>query len=82
MLIYELDSGDTANWDSLTERQRKKYSHLMKWWAAPVYFIRGYLFKRGFLDGAVGFHFALGKAIYFYQIRLKILEQRRREVDI
>jgi hypothetical protein len=31
--------------------------------------------KKGFLDGAVGFHFALMKAIYFYQIRLKIKVQ-------
>jgi glycosyltransferase involved in cell wall biosynthesis len=61
----------------LTSRQQQKYRHIAKWWAAPVYFIRGYIFKRGFLDGAVGFHFALMKAIYFYQIRLKIREQRR-----
>ena len=40
-----------------------------------MYFIRGYILKGGFLDGAVGFHFALGKAIYFYQIRLKIRER-------
>ncbi|CAA6676786.1 MULTISPECIES: glycosyltransferase family 2 protein [unclassified Lentimonas] len=59
----------------LTPRQQKKYRHLAKWWAAPVYFIRGYVLKGGFLDGAVGFHFALGKAIYFYQIRLKIRER-------
>ena len=31
-----------------------------------------YVFKKGFLDGAVGFHFALHKAIYFYQIRVKV----------
>ena len=59
----------------MTDRQRAKYRHITKWWAAPVYFIRGYIFKRGFLDGAAGFHFALGKAIYFYQIRLKIRER-------
>lgn len=59
----------------LTPRQQAKYRHIAKWWAAPVYFIRGYIFKGGFLDGAVGFHFALGKAIYFYQIRLKIKER-------
>ena len=63
----------------LTPRQQKKYRHLENWWAAPVYFLRGYFLKRGFLDGAAGFHFALGKAIYFYQIRLKIRELRQRQ---
>ena len=71
------ESGSESEaWQGLTPRQRAKYRHLAKWWAAPVYFIRGYIFKGGFLDGAAGFHFALGKAIYFYQIRLKIFETR------
>lgn len=65
----------SAEWEGLTDRQRKKYLNVTKWWAAPVYFLRGYFWKRGFLDGAVGLHFALLKAIYFYQIRLKIKEQ-------
>ncbi len=68
-------SGLSSQVLALTPRQRAKYRHISKWWAAPVYFIRGYIFKGGFLDGAAGFHFALGKAIYFYQIRLKIKEQ-------
>ncbi len=68
----------SAQWRQLTPRQQKKYRHLDKWWAAPVYFLRGYFLKKGFLDGAVGFHFALGKAIYFYQIRLKIREAQQR----
>lgn len=68
-------NSESEEWLGLTPRQRKKYRHLSKWWAAPVYFIRGYILKGGFLDGAVGFHFALGKAIYFYQIRLKIRER-------
>jgi glycosyltransferase involved in cell wall biosynthesis len=66
---------ESEEWQGLTARQQAKYRHIAKWWAAPVYFIRGYIFKGGFLDGAVGFHFALGKAIYFYQIRLKIKER-------
>lgn len=66
----------SAEWNGLTDRQRKKYQNLTKWWAAPVYFLRGYFWKRGFLDGAVGFHFALLKSIYFYQIRLKIKEKQ------
>ena len=73
----QLMAGDSAAgeaWRRLTPRQQSKYRHLAKWWAAPVYFLRGYLGKRGFLDGAAGFHFALMKAVYFYQIRLKIRE--------
>ena len=65
-----------AEWEGLTNRQRKKYRHIAKWWFASVYFIVSFFLKRGFLDGAVGFHFALLKTVYFYQIRLKILEKR------
>jgi glycosyltransferase involved in cell wall biosynthesis len=68
------DCPQSPEWDRLTPRQQKKYRHLAKWWAAPVYFLRGYFLKKGFLDGAVGFHFAWMKAVYFYQIRLKIRE--------
>lgn len=64
-----------AEWLNLTDRQKKKYSNLAKWWFAPAYFGVSYFLKRGFRDGAVGFHFSLLKAIYFYQIRLKIREQ-------
>jgi glycosyltransferase involved in cell wall biosynthesis len=64
-----------AEWEGLTDRQKKKYSNLAKWWLAPAYFCVTYFLKKGFLDGSAGFHFALMKAYYFYQIRLKILEQ-------
>jgi len=64
-----------AEWLNLTDRQKRKYSNLAKWWFAPAYFIVSYFLKKGFRDGAVGFHFCLLKAIYFYQIRLKIREQ-------
>lgn len=63
-------------WDGLTGRQRKKYRNLDKWWWAPAYFIMNYIIKKGFLDGSAGFHFAVMKFFYFYQIRLKILERR------
>ena len=62
------------DWKNLTDRQKRKYRNLAKWWFAPAYFIVSYFFKKGFLDGVVGFHFSLHKAIYFYQIRVKILE--------
>jgi glycosyltransferase involved in cell wall biosynthesis len=64
----------TAEWENLTDRQKKKYGNLAKWWFAPAYFIVSYILKRGFIDGAFGFHFSLLKAVYFHQIRLKILE--------
>jgi glycosyltransferase involved in cell wall biosynthesis len=63
-----------AEWDGLTDRQKKKYANLAKWWFAPAYFVISHFLKKGFLDGAVGLHFSLLKAIYFYQIRLKIAE--------
>lgn len=62
----------------LIPRQRFKYRHLDKWWFAPMYFVIGYFLKRGFLDGAHGFRFALMKRRYFADIRLKIEEARRR----
>jgi len=61
-------------WENLTDRQQEKYRNLAKWWFAPAYFIMSYFLKKGFRDGVVGFHFSLLKAVYFYQIRLKILE--------
>lgn len=63
-----------TEWQGLTARQKKKYRNLGKWWFAPAYFMATYFLKRGFLDGQVGFYFALMKAIYFFQIRLKIRE--------
>ncbi len=70
-------AGASSRAPTLTMRQQRKYRHIAKWWAAPVYFLRGYFLKRGFLDGAAGFHFAFCKAVYFYQIRLKIKEFER-----
>ena len=63
-----------AEYANLTERQKKKYRNLAKWWFAPAYFVVSYFLKKGFLDGALGFHLSLLKAVYFYQIRLKIRE--------
>lgn len=63
-----------AEWEGLTARQKKKYRNLAKWWFAPAYFTLNYFVKFGFRDGITGLHFALLKAIYFYQIRLKIQE--------
>jgi glycosyltransferase involved in cell wall biosynthesis len=64
-------------WENLTDRQKKKYRNLAKWWFAPAYFVVSYFLKKGFRDGALGFHFSLLKAVYFYQIRLKVLEAQK-----
>ena len=69
-----MSNGSSEEWMNLTNRQKMKYRNLAKWWFAPVYFIVSYFLKKGFLDGTVGFHFSLMKAIYFYKIRLKIIE--------
>ncbi|MSR44629.1 MAG: glycosyltransferase family 2 protein [Phycisphaerales bacterium] len=57
-----------------TPEQRAKYGNLTRWWLPPAYFFYSYIYKRGFLDGLVGLAFAKMKAIYFSQIRLKIIE--------
>ncbi|GAA0306416.1 glycosyltransferase family 2 protein [Sphingomonas oligophenolica] len=71
-----LARGDAA-WGALTPRQRTKYRNLARWWFAPAYFLGTYVVRLGFLDGAAGFHHAVLKMIYFYQIRLKIVSDAR-----
>ncbi len=63
-------------WSHFTAVQRKKYRSLARWWLAPAYFVHSYIVKRGFLDGCAGLAFAIMKAIYFFQIRLKIVERQ------
>ena len=57
-----------------TNIQRRKYNNLTRWWLAPAYFLYTFFYKLGFLDGRAGYAFARMKAIYFWQIRLKIAE--------
>ena len=70
--LARLGPKESTDWAALTKRQSFKYSHLPKWWFAPVYFLNTYILKRGFLDGAAGFHYAYYKAWYFHSIRLMI----------
>jgi hypothetical protein len=42
-------------WETLTERQQRKYRNLAKSWLAPAYILEAYILKLGFLDGAAGF---------------------------
>ncbi|WP_448206231.1 glycosyltransferase family 2 protein [Azospirillum sp. sgz302134] len=41
-------------------------------------FLHGYVLKLGFLDGAAGFHHALARAFYYWQVSLKIADAGRR----
>jgi glycosyltransferase involved in cell wall biosynthesis len=58
----------------LTFRQKVKYAAAGRRLFSLIYFLIAYVGYRGFLDGRAGFNFALLKAIYFYQIALKLRE--------
>jgi glycosyltransferase involved in cell wall biosynthesis len=62
----------------LTIRQRVKYRLLMWPFFPFMYFVFSYILKGGFLDGRVGFYYAVAKIFYFYQIQAKVTEQRIR----
>lgn len=58
----------------MTAMQKIKYN-LMKTSLLPVvYFFGAYFLKWGILDGKAGLAIAINKALYFYQIKLKIEE--------
>lgn len=46
---------------------------------SAAFFAHSYFAKRGFLDGRAGYHYALAKAFYYWQIRVKELELAQRE---
>jgi glycosyltransferase involved in cell wall biosynthesis len=43
-----------------------------------AFFVHSYLVRGGFLDGRAGYHYALAKAFYYWQIRVKELELAER----
>jgi glycosyltransferase involved in cell wall biosynthesis len=43
-----------------------------------AFFVHSYLMRGGFLDGRAGYHYALAKAFYYWQIRVKELELAER----
>ncbi|NBD23593.1 glycosyltransferase family 2 protein [Paenibacillus glycinis] len=56
--------------------QKKLFNKLpLKWLTA---FLHSYVFKLGFLDGKEGFHFAFARAVYYWQVEIKISELKRR----
>jgi len=63
---------------TLTWRQRVKYRAVGWFWFPAVYFLSTYLWRGGFLDGYPGFVHAVSKAIYFWQIGVKVRELKGR----
>jgi len=43
-----------------------------------IAFLHSYLWRAGFLDGWAGFHYAVARAVYYWQIRLKCWEAASR----
>lgn len=46
---------------------------------APLAFVYTYIIKQGFRDGRAGFHYAVSKAVYYWQVELKAQEVRRKK---
>lgn len=67
---------DTSDKAAFTFRQKIKYFLIDSWLLGPLFFLYGFIFKCGFLDGKRGFMFSLCKMMYFWQIKLKIEELR------
>ena len=44
---------------------------------APISFLHSYVFRLGFLDGKAGFDYAVARAMYYWQIRIKTEEIRK-----
>mgnify|MGYP003383440098 CR=1 FL=1 len=76
---YKKISG-TAELDTLTDRQKRKYQYIEKRWFALAYFLLAYIGKLGFLDGKSGLQYAFYKAWYFNTIRLLIHENRIQQI--
>ncbi len=66
----------------LTMRQKIKYRLLMWPFFPLMYFVFAYVLKGGFLDGKVGFYYAVAKIFYFYQIQAKVTERRIRSREV
>ena len=74
----EIRAASPEMWNRLTERQKKKYAKIDRWWFAPSYFFWTYIGRRGFLDGAAGLSYSFFKLWYFWTIRLLIAESMRK----
>jgi hypothetical protein len=45
----------------------------------PVFFLYSYLIRLGFLDGRAGYDYAIAKAFYYWQVRVKTRELKLRD---
>lgn len=72
--LCELRSRGGLGDPSLTDRQRRKYRAIGAWWLPTAYFLDTYIRRSGFRDGYAGFAYAMAKAIYFWNIGLKVRE--------
>ena len=60
--------------------QKKLFNALpFKWLIA---FVHSFILKLGFLDGKAGFHFAVARAMYYWQVEIKMLELTRKTVPV
>jgi glycosyltransferase involved in cell wall biosynthesis len=62
----------------LTIKQKVKYFAMGRFWLPLAYFLYAYVGKLGILDGYPGFVHAASKAVYFWQIGVKLRELRSR----
>lgn len=79
--LCALQHADADAWQRLTGRQRWKYKNIDRWWFPLAYFVLTYIMKLGCLDGEAGLRFAMLKAIYYWHIRLKVIEVTRSQVQ-
>lgn len=73
-----LETADDKFWADLNARQKFKYKHLTRWWLPWLYFCVAFFAKRGIFDGWEGWTLARLKMRYFDEIRLKIIDAKRR----
>ena len=66
------------NRGEISYRQKIKYMLLDTWLLGPLYFLYSYFFKLGILDGKMGFIYAAYKMQYFFNVKAKIEEIRRK----
>jgi glycosyltransferase involved in cell wall biosynthesis len=65
-------NGDLANGTQMRSRKKAVFEVLP--FKSVGFFLYSYVIQRGFLDGRAGFHYALAKAFYYWQIRVKEIE--------
>ena len=49
---------------------------------APISFLHSYVLRLGLLDGRAGFDYAIARAMYYWQIRIKTEEIRKARLAV